>query len=522
MLRKPKLFTGRLAAVFLGTFVLPLAAQQPPPAREFVPGQLIVGFKSPQALDRAVDELKQAEQSGGLAARGARSSSVGIERLSDKSAKVNFDFRSRSGTKLAEGAELEALEDYAKALTQQNPNVEYAHPNWVLQLQRDRIQDPVFLEDMPPDTRVQISRSMPSEPNDPVFRSGLLWHYLPPPAGMNAIGAWPTAKGDKAIVVAVIDTGMLPDHPDIKGSGNVLTGYDFISDPDRRGEGAPRGRNADPTDRGDACPPRLPTSSWHGTHVSGTVGAAGTNNNVGIAGVNWSVSVLPVRALGRCGGTIEDLAAAVRWSAGLDVPDVPKNERKADIINLSLGIRLECKPQFVGALLDAIAAARNAGTTIVVAAGNESVDIAGVTPSGCPGVISVAAADQRGHLTPYSNFGHVTIMAPGGDLRRDDDQDNRPDGVWSLVAPSTEHPAGVAAYEGTSMAAPHVTAAIALALTAKPELRGKPDEIEALLTRSLAPLPDGACSKACGRGLLDAKRMVEPEMSTSSTSSKPK
>lgn len=515
MLRKPKLSTGGLAAVFLGAFVLPLAAQQPPPAPDFVPGQLIVGFKSAQDLDKTVNELKQAEQSGGLAARGARSSSVGIERLSDKSAKINFDFRSRSGLRLAEGAELEALQEYARLLAQK-PDVEYAHPNWVLQLQRDRIMDPVYLEDLPPDTRVQISRAMPSEPNDPVFRSGLLWHYLEPPVGMNAMGAWPKAKGDRAIVVAVIDTGMLPDHPDIKGSGNVLKGYDFISDPTRKGDSAATGRNADPTDRGDACPPRLPSASWHGSHVSGTVGAAGTNNEVGIAGVNWQVSVLPVRALGRCGGTIEDLAAAIRWSAGLDVPDVPRNERKADIINLSLGIRLECKPQFVGALLEAIDAARKAGTTVVAAAGNEGVDIKGVTPSGCPGVISVAAADQRGHLTPYSNFGNVTIMAPGGDLRRDDDQDNRPDGVWSLVAPSKEHPAGVAAYEGTSMAAPHVTAAIALALTAKPELRGKPDEIAALLTRSVAKRPDRACSKPCGPGLLDAKRLVEPELFTSS------
>lgn len=122
MLRKPKLSTCGLAAILLGTLGLPAAgqqtaAQQPPPAREFVPGQLIVGFKTPQALDSAVDDLKQAERSGGLAARGANSSSVGIERLSERSAKVSFDFRSRSGAKLAEGAELDALQDYAKLLT---------------------------------------------------------------------------------------------------------------------------------------------------------------------------------------------------------------------------------------------------------------------------------------------------------------------------------------------------------------------------------------------------------------------
>jgi subtilisin family serine protease len=502
-----------LSAVLLGGLTPPGAAQQPP-APDYVPGELIVGFKNPQALDRAVDELKDSERSGGLTARGARSTSVGIERLSERSAKVSFDFRARSGARLSERAELEALEDYARQL-EKDPNVEYAHPNWVVQLRRELIRDPVYLEDLPPDTRVQISRAMPTEPNDPIFRRGLLWHYLPPPAGMNAMAVWPKAKGDRAIVVAVIDTGLLPEHPDVKGSGNVLKGYDFISDAIRRGGNAP-GRNADPTDRGDACPPRVPEASWHGSHVSGTVGVAGTNNAIGIAGVNWLVSVLPVRALGRCGGTIEDLAAAVRWSAGLDVPDVPKNPNKADIVNLSLGMRRECKPQFVGVLLDAINAARRAGVTVVAAAGNEAVDIAGVTPAGCAGVISVAASDQRGHLTPYSNFGNVTIMAPGGDLRRDDDRDDSPDGIWSLVAPSNERPAGVAAYEGTSMAAPHVAAAIALALAAKPELRGKPDAIAALLTRSVAKLPDGACAKPCGPGLLDVKRMVEPELATSS------
>jgi subtilisin family serine protease len=511
MLRKLK--RGGLGAIVLGGLVLPVAAQQPP-APEYVPGELIVGFKSSQALDRAVDELKDSERSGGLTARGARSTSVGVERLSDRSAKVSFDFRARSGARLSERAELDTLEEYARQM-EKDPNVEYAHPNWVVQLRRELITDPVYLEDLPPDTRVQISRAMPTEPNDPVFRSGLLWHYLEPPTGMNAIGVWPKAKGDRAIVVAVIDTGLLPEHPDVKGSGNVLKGYDFISDSVRRGGNA-AGRNADPTDQGDACPPRVPSASWHGSHVSGTVGVAGTNNAVGIAGVNWLVSVLPVRALGRCGGTIEDLAAAVRWSAGLDVPDAPKNPNKADIINLSLGIRLECKPQSVGVLLDAINAARRAGVTVVAAAGNEAVDIKGITPAGCAGVISVAASDQRGHLTPYSNFGDVTIMAPGGDLRRDDDKDNSPDGIWSLVAPSKEHPAGVAAYEGTSMAAPHVAAAIALALTAKPELRGKPDAIAALLTRTVAKRPDGACAKPCGPGLLDVKRMIEPELATSS------
>lgn len=334
---------------------------------------------------------------------------------------------------------------------------------------------------------------------------------------MNAVQAWPIAKGGKSIIVAVIDTGLLKNHPDIKGSPNVLPGYNFISDLARKGGTTP-GRDADATDLGDQCPEQgVSDSSWHGTHVAGTIGAAITNNNVGIAGVNWAVSVLPVRVLGRCGGAIADVAAAIRWSAGLDVPGVPRNTHKADVINLSLGIGLACRPELVGALMQALNAARKAVTIVVVAAGNEAVDIKQTSPSGCTGVVSVAASDQRGHLTPYSNFGDVTIMAPGGDLQRDDDGDKRPDGVWSLVAPSEKYPSGVAAYEGTSMAAPHVSAAIALALSVKPQLRGKPDQIEQLLTRSVATAPKEACARPCGRGLLDAKRMVEPEVFTSST-----
>jgi len=334
---------------------------------------------------------------------------------------------------------------------------------------------------------------------------------------MNAVQAWPIAKGGKGVVVAVVDTGLLPNHPDIKGSGNVLPGYSFISDPARQGGTTP-GRGPDATDFGDECPAQgTPTATWHGTHVAGTVGAAITNNNVGIAGVNWAVSVLPVRVLGRCGGSIDDVAAAIRWSAGLDVPGVPSNRHKADVINLSLGIGLACRPELVGVLLQALNTARKAGVIVVVAAGNESMDIKQTSPAGCASVVSVAASDQRGHITPYSNFGDVTLLAPGGDLQRDDDGDKRPDGVWSLVAPSEKYPSGVAAYEGTSMAAPHVSAAIALALSVKPNLRGKPDEIEKLLTRSVAALPKDACAQRCGHGLLDARRMVEPDVLTSST-----
>lgn len=495
-------------AIFTGSVVIAAAnfdqamAQQGP-TREFVPGEIVVGFKSPSDADSAFEDLQAAKASGGVQTRGgAESSIVKVERLDATSARVIFDFK-KGGTPLRGMATLPPLEEAAK-LYRKDPRVKYAHPNWIMQLQRPRIQDPIHLETVKLEPRVGTF-STPSGPDDPVFQTGLQWHYASPPTGMNAINAWASnVTGDKSVVVAVIDTGILPEHPDIN-SGNLVPGYDFISQSQREGDTQP-GRDSDPTDTGDHC---VHHDSWHGTHVAGTVGAASTNNKLDVAGINWAVSVLPVRVLGRCGGTIDDLAAAIRWSAGLGVKDAPANAHKADVINLSLGIGGACVVEDYGVLIDAISAARQAGTTVVVAAGNEAVDIKDVTPASCQDVISVAASDGRGHLAPYSNYGMVTVMAPGGDLRRDDDADGSPDGVWSLVATSPAYPSGVAAYEGTSMAAPHVSAAIAMAITKNAGLRNSPQAIAALLTSSVAPLPQHACSTPCGPGLLDAGAMTE-------------
>ena len=499
--------------VFFVSFLIGAAAATGPsqaqkkPVRQFVPGEIIIGFKSEKAAEEVLKELQGVESSGGVRTRGiARSSSVKVERLDGKSARITFQFGTGGARSVAA---LRPLEDYAEGL-REDPRVEYAHPNWIMKIQRDRIKKPIYLEDLKLKPRFGARSAGRSGPNDTVFRNGLHWHYAKPPLGMNAIAAWRApAKGMRSVVVAVVDTGILPNHPDIKGSGNLLPGYDFISKANYEVD-KQKGRDANPTDPGDRCPAVGSNDSWHGTHVAGTIGAGRTNNGRGIAGINWAISVLPVRVLGRCGGTIDDLAAAIRWSAGLPVKGVPQNNNKADIINLSLGIGGACVAQDYGLLISAINAARKAGSTIVVAAGNADVDIKTVTPAGCKAVISVAASDQRGHLTPYSNYGNVTIMAPGGDLKRDDDQDGKPDGVWSLVTPSKQRPSGVAAYEGTSMATAHVSAAIALAIAKKPALKWKPEEITALLTRTSTELPKKACSKSCGPGLLNADAMIQP------------
>jgi serine protease len=206
-----------------------------------------------------------------------------------------------------------------------------------------------------------------------------------------------------------------------------------------------------------------------------------------------------------------DISDGIRWAAGLPVDGVPPdqlNKRPAHIINLSLGGPGPCAYEQKGLLIDALDAARAAGSVVVVAAGNDSADIANSYPSGCSGVISVAASDKQGHLAWYSNYGNVTIMAPGGDTRTNDESGFGP-GVWSAVEVSSINPQGIEPMQGTSMAAPHVSGALALALARHPDWRGKPDLIVQKLKESVVPTANGACDHPCGLGQLDAAKLVE-------------
>lgn len=334
------------------------------------------------------------------------------------------------------------------------------------------------------------------------------WHYFDngsgagqAPGGINLPTAWSTNQGSAAVVVAVIDTGILPDHEDIAGSLNLASGYDMISDAAIANDGD--GRDSDPTDPGDAIAadecyagnPALP-SSWHGTHVSGTIGVGKTNNNLGVAGINWNVKLQPVRVLGKCGGTMVDINDAIRWAAGLPVPGTPANPTPAKVINMSLGGASPCSasPATQSAINDAI----GKGATVVVAAGNESSDAAQFIPASCNGVITVAASDRLGNLaTRYSNFGaRIDILAPGGDVRQDSDNDGNPDGVLSMVE------GGYAFYNGTSMAAPHTAGVVAL-LLAQDSTRS-PAQILSLLKANALPRSATQCPKPCGAGLLNA------------------
>ena len=167
-------------------------------------------------------------------------------------------------------------------------------------------------------------------PNDP--DASLLWGLLGPgdgsPFGIDARGAWPTTTGS-GVVVGVIDTGLRFNHPDLVGQS--VPGYDMISNPAVARDGT--GRDADASDPGDPC--QGEPSSWHGTHVAGTI-AALADNGVGVFGGAPGVKIEPIRAIGMCGGYETDVADAIVWAAGGSVAGVPANPHPARVLNLSL------------------------------------------------------------------------------------------------------------------------------------------------------------------------------------------
>lgn len=376
-------------------------------------------------------------------------------------------------------------------------------------------------------------------PDDPLW--ALQWHFRDRGsedgrsaggAGFESFWSRQATVGSRSVVVAVVDTGLQMSHPDIAGSPNIMPGYDMVSDPRMGNDGD--GRDADPNDPGDLCDPTKPyaADSFHGTHVAGTVGAAATNNGAGVAGGAWNVRIVPVRALGKCGGRLSDINDGIRWAAGLIPAEGPGNtelwnENPADIINLSIGLLGACP----ASLQDAIDSVTERGVIVVSAAGNARMSTSLYAPAGCRNVVTVAASDARGQITPYSNFGpEVMLLAPGGDLTRDDNGDGKPDGVLSTKAASNCYDPvtglGVEtcfyAYEqGTSMAAPHVSAALALLKSRSPTatreqlistLQGgldprQPMQCSGLCsqypgTTPLAGSPD-MCSRPCGTGLLN-------------------
>jgi serine protease len=285
-----------------------------------------------------------------------------------------------------------------------------------------------------PDRRVHAHAYTP---NDPLFANQ--WYLKgTTAAGIRADTAWETTRGGASpatstVVVAVLDTGVRFDHPDLRPSsagGKLLAGYDFVSadkagvfdtandgngwdpDPSDPGDFLTSTELAGPTFRNKGC--EVSDSSWHGTRTSGMI-AADTDNGVGMAGAAFNIRVLPVRVLGKCGGYDSDVIAGMYWAAGMTVPatylkdPLPTNPNPAQVINMSLGGIGACTSAYSTAVADITAH----GVLIVVSSGNDGEAVA--SPANCIGALGVAGIRHIGTKVGYSNLGsEVGIAAPAG------------------------------------------------------------------------------------------------------------
>ena len=319
-------------------------------------------------------------------------------------------------------------------------------------------------------------------PNDP--RYSQQWGFFNATGGIRADQAWDLSTG-AGVVVAILDTGST-SHSDL--NGNTIAGYDMINDATVGGDG--NGRDSNPADPGDYY--GGDPSSWHGTHVAGTV-AALTNNGNGVAGTAFNAKLSHVRVLGRGGGYTSDIADGIVWASGGAVSGVPANANPAEVINLSLGGSGSCG----SATQNAINGAVSRGTTVVVAAGNSNQNVSGFTPANCNNVIAVAATDQNGSRASFSNYGAgIDVSAPGV-------------GIMSTLNSGSTGPGAesYASYNGTSMAAPHVAGVVALMQSAAATPL-TPAQVESILKSTARPLP-GSCSGGCGAGIIDARAAVQ-------------
>jgi len=340
-------------------------------------------------------------------------------------------------------------------------------------------------------------------PSDPAYNQQ--WYLSDASVGINTPPAWTRTKGSPTVVTAVLDTGYRP-HPDLVG--NLLPGYNFISNINTSNNGQTRGTDA--TDPGDwvtqqelddangpyyHCASEPSTSSWHGTRVMGVIGA-NANNGIGVAGVSWLGRILPVRVLGKCGGKTSDIADAMRWAAGIPVAGVATNPNPAKVINLSLGGVGACSATFQQAIDDVNAK----GVTVVVAAGNDGLSTAFDQPANCRGVISVGATDATGRRASFSNFGSdVALSAPGVS-------------ILSTANGGTTTP-GADTYgtaSGTSLATPQVSGIVGLMLSMNGNLT--PAQIQQKLQggarAAMLPASTSCTALPAGAGIADAGAAV--------------
>ncbi|MEU9629266.1 MULTISPECIES: S8 family peptidase [Streptomyces] len=465
------LLTAVPASVAVAQESAPRPAAVPAAQTEAAPGiqaeRLIVGYKS-----------------GATEAKSNKAAAADAASKAEKTGE-DIDFQRRLGT----GAALVELGTNPTRASVADVVAQYKADPQVAYVVPDRLNKPTAVT-----------------PNDTEYSKQ--WDLFESTAGMNVPGAWDTTTGS-GVTVAVIDTGYVA-HSDL--AANIVGGYDFISDTAVSVDG--NGRDSNPADPGDwyndnECGQGIAasTSSWHGTHVAGTIAAA-TNNGKGVAGIAYGAKISPVRVLGKCGGYDSDIIDAITWASGGTVSGVPANTNVAKVINMSLGGGGACST----ATQSAINGAVNRGTSVVVAAGNENQNVSNASPANCNNVIAVAATNRAGSRASYSNYGSlVDIAAPGGETRT-----STANGILSTLNSGTKTPSSenYASYQGTSMATPHVAGLAALMKSANSALT--PAQIESAIKANARALP-GTCSGGCGAGLADAAKTVQAVKGGTST-----
>lgn len=457
-----------LAAVVLSAFVaLPAFAQ----SQEYQAPRL----RAPDATDQIIVRWRN----GAKATLSASPAQRATKLTSSSGLAIQYKRRSTANTDVykldhaVNGSELQAMLDKFNA----DPDVEFAVA----------------------DKRRQIQRI----PSDPLMANQ--WYFLGvEPAATHTDQAWDITTGSANTVVAVLDTGIRPDHQDL-ASKVILDGYDFISDARVANDGD--GPDADATDPGDWVDATdransffanctATSSSWHGTRVSSLIGAA-SNEGVGMAGAGWSTRILPVRVLGKCGGFDSDIIDGMRWAAGLPVDGALPNANPANIINLSLGGDDACSAAYQSAVDEVTAQ----GTLIVASVGNDGIDPG--SPSNCDNVLGVGGIRHVGTKIGFSNLGPGTdISAPGGNCVNNPPFSDASPCVYAMQVAIDIGPTVPVSPDytdrvnrpnfGTSFSAPLVAGAAALMHAVNPRLT--PDQFTTLLQESASPFPTSSAT----------------------------
>ncbi len=332
-----------------------------------------------------------------------------------------------------------------------------------------------------------------STPNDPFY--AYQW-YIDAINFPEALVTAKTVSKNDNLIIAVIDSGIYLAHEELEG--RLLPGYDFIQDPALACDGD--GLDNDPNDPGDNQ--FLGAGSYHGTHVAGII-AANTNNNIGIAGLNEQIAIMPLRVVGCGDGNQYDLIQALRYAASLSNDSGTLPDKPADIINISLGT-----DGFSASLQQLINDISAQGIIIVAAAGNDESNSPSY-PAAYQNVIAVSATGSTGKPAPYTNYGnYVDIAAPGGDFSLDNNEDGVLDGILSLSSDVLDGrlQSTYRQYQGTSMATPIVSSTLALMKSITPNLSVA--KVQQYLASGNMTKLQRVHSEFTGFGILDANKAV--------------